>query len=81
MTSGDVAPGWPRLLAAGAALWISGRLLDVASRAGRWPRAVLISKMPIRRLIREQRTVIILMRNFPIRRFGLIGGSYGDFRH
>jgi hypothetical protein len=33
MTSGDVAPGWPRLLAAGAALWISGRLLVAGNLA------------------------------------------------
>jgi hypothetical protein len=33
MTSGDTAPSWPRLLAASAALWLSKRLLDFATRA------------------------------------------------
>ena len=35
MTSEDAAPSWSSLLAASAALWISGRLLPVAKRARR----------------------------------------------
>jgi hypothetical protein len=34
MTSEEPAPSWPRLLIASEGLWLSGRLLPVAKRAG-----------------------------------------------
>jgi hypothetical protein len=40
MTPADVAPSWPRLLAASGALWLSGRLLLVTKRV-RQPRVAL----------------------------------------
>ena len=38
MTPGDMAPGWPTLIAAKAAAWLSGRLLNIGERSRRRPR-------------------------------------------
>jgi len=53
IASKDPAPGWPCLIAAAAALWLLGRLLDVATRAGSLPRAGLAFVQPALRSVRS----------------------------